>query len=196
MRVAIDPQKRYRHLKNKVNWAVCDKCGWNWPETMLKVHPGPHGGVKICPNHSTFRETTEEKDLRLEKASARLARLREPIPKWPHAMEMQGLAAIYDIRSVTTGEKPPFILKLSSGHFGFTLTGVYLSLTDSVVLSPAEGTILVFDAFPFNPILTAIDSETHGNRVTYFVTTAGLAIRGDVDLIYNGDVFKNVFQVR
>lgn len=191
-RAAIDPQKAYRHLKNKVQWARCDRCGWNWPESKLNYRDGK----LICPNHSTYLESTNMKTVRLERAGARLARLREPIPKYPHPPEMRGVSGVEriftDVNPPTQPtDNPPIALK-NDGVYSVPLrvTGRDLSVLDVLVVPPQ-----VALKAP-TVIETPLDIDTRKVTIRFTVYAPIGATPGDYDLIYNGDTFKGIFRVR
>lgn len=178
-RAPIDPQKVYAHLKDKVQWALCDKCGWNWPEGKLRVH----AGVKVCQNHPEYEETTEERTDRYARAASRL-KGKEQQPKYPHAPEMRG------VPGVTRIEDNPMTLSHGGSKFQI-LTGVNLSHDDTITFSSSS-----VEVAPGWPSYTAIDPDTHANQCFMIVQAPVGAVNGNYDLIYNGDVYPGVYIVR
>jgi hypothetical protein len=178
-RATVDPQKKYAHLLNEVNWAVCDLCGWNWPESILNLRDGR----KVCPNHSTYKESSRQITTRLEKAAARLARQKEPIPKWPHPPEMRDVSGIELLTPSVVG------LTRGGANKSINVKGRNLSGLDVVAFSSASVAFVSFAP-------AAIDPDTRGNTATLTVNAPIGGVNGDYDLLFNGDVFKGVFQVR
>lgn len=179
-RVVVDPEAQYGHLRNKVNWAVCDKCGWEWPENLLNERDGR----KVCPNHSTYKETERMRDARFKKAADRVVRQKEPQPKWPYSPEFRSAAAPEKLS--------PSKVSLLRGGAGvaLTVTGRNLSAADTITSTSVDVTFA--GATP-----TAIDAETFGNTLTVTLQAANpAAVRGDFDLIYNGNTFPKAIEVR
>jgi len=185
-RRVIDPQKVYGHLKDRVNWAICDKCGWHWPEDILRERSrsGGRRAWKICPNHKSYAETTDEKTVRVEKAAARLVKKKEPIPKWPHPPEMRAVSGIYKLT-------PPTLQLTRGGANGtIVLDGRNLSAADSFTFSSLS--VISAATTTYSPI----DPETRGNAATLTVRAPVGATVGFHDLLVNGDTFRMIFEVR
>ena len=188
-RRAVDPQKVYGHLKNKVQWAVCDKCGWHWPEDKLHERGD---GRKICPNHPDQRESTTQKTARIEKAAARIVRRPEPIPKWPSPHEMRDVVGVTEIVGMT-------IHFAKGSETEIPLVGRNLSAADVIGFADADsgeeyGLISETSARQY----TAIDPETRGNTASIFITDGSPPIYTgwrDLNLIFNGDVFPRALRV-
>jgi hypothetical protein len=179
MPTPIDPRKRYGHLLNAVNWAVCDKCGWSWPEGLLNYREGK----KVCPNHSTYRETKNMRDTKFEKAAARLSRRKEPVPKWPHTPEMRDISGVFKLT--------PSKLSLVRGGASKTmeLAGRNLSAADAFTFSNANLTLSAATTY------TAIDPDTKGNKATLTIQAGGATPFGRHNLLVNGDVFPQCIEV-
>ncbi len=176
----VDAWNVYAHLRDAVQWAKCDRCAFLWPERMLNVRKD---GRKICPNHSTYRETSADVTARIERKATRLLRGKEPEPRFPHVPEMRGVSGV----SLLT----PHELELTPGGASgiLILTGRNLSDADVIVL-PATVTQVGLTIF------TAIDPDTRGNTATLTLQSPALSAAGDYNLLFNQDTFPRVLKVR
>lgn len=178
-RVVIDPEVAYAHLKNRVNWALCDKCGWYWPETLLNERDGR----KVCPNHSTFRESRQMRDAKFAKLAARLANQKEPIPKWPAAPEMRGVSAVYAPAPFPLQAIRNPIITVNSSALGRNLTGaeVITTTAPNVAFTPTG--------------VAAIDPETRGNSINFTIVAGAVGPLGLFNVTIGDQVFPCALEV-
>lgn len=174
----VDPEAKYGHMRGKVHWALCDRCGFQWPETEITEQDG----FRLCKDNCAKRWGKTDRDRYDVKQTRKLAReeARTPQPLYPFQSEMRGVPGVESI-----SPEPPIRLTAGGAPVAITLTGVELSDEDLIEYGSDE----IVDAVP--PVY-AVDGFT----VVLSVEAEALATGGDFELSYNGNRHPNVFQVR
>lgn len=183
-RVPIDPEVAYAHLKSKVNWAKCDRCGFNWPEDLIRVKDG----AKTCPNHGAWKLGRSEKDFLIAREKRRIvneeAQTREP--KYPFKGEMSGVSGVSGITPT-----PPIPLLIGGSDVVVILDGVNLSAADAITFSHAS----ITQSVP--AIYSAVGADGASNTATLTLRLDIVsAVAGSYDLLYGADRFREILQVR